>query len=237
MSGILGASAIISGVTGLVSLGSGIAGKVSANRKARIEDAKAARAQRRLEALERGRQRVLDQSDQIRGLKDQVFNPAQNLGVAMQGINMQREAVDESLANTLNSLNQAGVGAGAAMQLARAAATSKAQVSASLEKQELTNQGLRIEGEVTKQAQLMKLESAAIKEEATAWGRQEDRDIAQLDRLSNLQSNAEQSSLAYLTGGQELMASGVSGFGQAVAQTADIYGTAHDAGAEWAGGE
>ena len=234
MAGILAASAIISGVTGLASLGSGIAGKISANRKARIEDAKAARAQRRLEALERGRQRVLDQSDQIRGLKDQVFNPMQNLGVAMQGINMQREAVDESLANTLNSLNQAGVGAGAATQLARAAATSKAQVAAGIEKQELTNQGLRLEGEATKQKQLMGLEQMAIKEEANAWGRQEDRDLAQLDRLANLQANAEQSSLAYLTGGQELLSSGVAGFGQAVAQTADIYGTAHDADVGWA---
>ena len=109
--------------------------------------------QQKLEALERSRQQVVDKSDEIRAMKDEVFNPYQNLGVAMQGVNLKIEQTDEALANTLNALNKSGAGAGAATALARQAAASKAQVAASIENQELKNQQLYLTGEQQKVGQ------------------------------------------------------------------------------------
>jgi len=218
MAGIV--TGIIGGVAALGSLGLGIAQNSKANKNARIEEAKARREEARLRALEASRQPVIDRSEEIRGLKQQVFNPYQNLGVAMQGVNIKMEETDEALANTLNAINQSGAGAGAATALARQAAASKAQVAASIENQELKNQQLRLQGEAQKMSQQLALEQQAIQEEINVYGRQETRDIAQLNRLAAQQQNAQQRAVDFIAGGQAAMTAGLSGFAQGAGTSA-----------------
>lgn len=209
MAGIV--TGIIAGVAALGSLGVGIAQNSKANKNSKIEAAKARREEARLRALEASRQPVVDKSDEIRAMKDEVFNPYQNLGVAMQGVNLKIEQTDEALANTLNSLNRSGAGAGAATALARQAAASKAQVAASIENQELKNQQLYFSGEQQKLGQQLALEQQAIQEEINVYGRQETRDIAQLNRLQAQQQNAEQRAIDFQAAGQAALMAGVSG--------------------------
>jgi hypothetical protein len=215
-------AAITAGVGALGSLGMGIAGKAKGNKNAQIEARKEKRMQQKLEALERSRQQVVDKSDEIRAMKDEVFNPYQNLGVAMQGVNLKIEQTDEALANTLNALNKSGAGAGAATALARQAAASKAQVAASIENQELKNQQLYLSGEQQKVGQQLALEQQAIQEEINVYGRQETRDVAQLNRLAGQQQNAAQRQMQYMAGGDAAMAAGLAGFTQGAASIAGM---------------
>lgn len=221
---LLTIGAITAGVGALGSLGLGIGSKVNANKNKRIEDAKARRMQARLEALEASRQQVIDQSDEIRALKDQVVNPYQNLGVAMQGVNLKMEQTDEALANTLNAINQSGAGAGAATALARQAAASKAQVAAAIENQELQNQKMYLSGEQQKLSQKLALEQQALNEEIAAYGRQETRDIQQLNRLAAQQQNAQQRAMEFQAGGDAALMAGLTGFTQSATQVAGIAG-------------
>ncbi len=165
--------------------------------KSRIEEARRRRLEKQYKQLQQSRQEVIDQSDEIRGLKDQVFNPYANIGVAMQATNMKLEQSDEDLANILQSVNQAGGGGGAATQLAKMAASSKAQVMAGLEQQEVQNQQLRLQGEAQVMQQKLNFEQMALQEEVAAWGRQETRDIADMGRVERLEGRAEQRSLMH----------------------------------------
>ena len=181
-------AAIIIGGVSLITAGAQLfAGSKESQRLAQLQkDALDEQRRRNAEIaeLEMSRQEVVDMSDEIRDMKDDVLNPYQNLGVAMSGIELQMEETDEALANILNNMNRAGVGAGAATQLARSAAASKLKVAAQLENQELANQKQYLAGEAQKLNTIMSLEQAALKEEINVYGRQEGRDIARLDRLA-----------------------------------------------------
>ena len=169
----------------------------TANRKAKLAEAKQRQLEQQLKNFEQNRQAVINQADNIRALKSQVFNPYANLAVATKAADQQIQQTDQALANTLDSINRAGTGAGSATALAQMAAKSKAQISASLEKQEVANQKLRLEGEAGVQEAKMKLEQAALKEEGAAWGRQEERDLTTLDRLASLGQNQQAQAMAY----------------------------------------
>tara|TARA_R100000315_G_C5234000_1_gene145106 strand:- start:626 stop:1285 length:660 start_codon:yes stop_codon:yes gene_type:complete len=169
----------------------------TANRKAKLAEAKQRQLEQQLKNFEQNRQAVINQADNIRALKSQVFNPYANLAVATKAADQQIQQTDQALANTLDSINRAGTGAGSATALAQMAAKSKAQISASLEKQEVANQKLRLEGEAGVQEAKMKLEQEALKEEGAAWGRQEERDLTTLDRLASLGQNQQAQAMAY----------------------------------------
>tara|TARA_R100001460_G_scaffold5810_3_gene15730 strand:- start:777 stop:1460 length:684 start_codon:yes stop_codon:yes gene_type:complete len=218
MSGI--ASIVVGAVTALGSLGMGIAQNSQNKRAAAKQRRKEELAAAELRRLEANRQQIIDKSDDIRAMKDQIFNPYQNNAVAMQGVNLKMEETDEALANTLNAINRSGGGAGAATALARQAAASKAQVAASIENQELKNQQLYLQGEQQKQQQRMALEQAAIQEEIGAFGRQEQRDIMQLQRTAGLQQVAGQQAMDLTQAGNAALASGVAGFSQGAGMVA-----------------
>ena len=169
----------------------------TANRKAKLAEAKQRQLEQQLKNFEQNRQAVINQADNIRALKSQVFNPYANLAVATKAADQQIQQTDQALANTLDSINRAGTGAGSATALAQMAAKSKAQISASLEKQEVANQKLRLEGEAGVQEAKMKLEQSALAEEGAAWGRQEERDLTTLDRLASLGQNQQAQAMAY----------------------------------------
>ena len=63
-------------------------------------------------------------------------------------------------------------------------------------------------------SQQLALEQQAIQEEINVYGRQETRDIAQLNRLAAQQQNAEQRAVEFMAGGQAAMTAGLSGFAQ-----------------------
>ncbi|GAG20632.1 unnamed protein product, partial [marine sediment metagenome] len=162
-------SGLITGIAGLViGVASGVASKISADKKARLQSIKEQDAKKKLEALENGRQAVIDQSGKIRDLKNQVSNPYENLAVATQASELKIEQTDQALANTLDQINQSGTGAGAATAMARMAAASKAQVGASLENQEVQNNQLRAQGQAAADQQKMQLEQAALGAEEAA---------------------------------------------------------------------
>jgi len=187
-------------------IGSGVVATNNAvknKRSALLEGAKAKRLEKQLEALEQSRQPVIDQSQKIRNLKNQVSNPYANLGVAMQSANLKMEQTDQALANTLETINATGLGAGGASALAKAAAASKAQVGASLEMQEMNNQKLRIEGEQKAQDTKINIEKQALAEEVAAFERQDERDVQKMNRLAGLQDRAMQNQMMYQQAAQE----------------------------------
>lgn len=206
MSGVVG---IITAAVGVASLISGMVSKGKANKKAKKQEQKQLEAEKKLVAFENNRQAVINQSGKIRAMKDQVFNPMANLAVATQASDLKIEQTDQALANTLDQINQSGTGAGAATALARMAAASKAQVGASIENQEVQNNKLRAEGQAQANQQKMQLEQAAIAEETGAWGRQEDRDLASMDRLAGQGENAQAAAMGYQAQGDAAMMAGL----------------------------
>ena len=89
-----------------------------------------------------------------------------------------------------DTLQATGQGAGGATALAQAALRSKRGISADIAKQEAENEVARAQGEFN--AQTMRFNEARRMQAMTAQGRQymfetqENRDIAQLDRLAGL---------------------------------------------------
>jgi len=209
MSGI--ATAIIGGVGLIASLGMGIHNKNKAERQSRKMERLQKKEAQRLKMLENQRQDVIDKSDDIRAMKDEVFNPAANLGVAMQGVNLKMEETDASLANTLEAINQSGQGAGAATQLAQAVAKSKAQTAGIIEQQELSNQKAYLQGEQQVQQQKQAIESQAINEEINVYGRTETRELAAMNRAAGLADGYAQSALNLQQSADAAMMAGVTG--------------------------
>lgn len=202
--------ALISG--GLQFVGS-IFGSGRRRRAERQAQQKQARLQRKLSALEASRQEITnpysgvkDLSGLAKDLSSTLSNPYANLSVATQAAEMQIEQADISLANTLDTLRATGSGSGGATALAQAALQSKKGVSANIEQQEANNERLRAQGE--QQLDRMRMQEAArvqgiqIAEGGRVQGldaagkqfmfqTKEQREMAQLDRVSAQLAGAE----------------------------------------------
>lgn len=189
---VLETAAIIS--AGASILG-GIFGGSSAKRAARAAAKEKARLQAKLESLENNRQAIVNPYDTVKDLSGMISNPYENLGVATQAARNQAEQADISLANTLDLLASTGASAGGATALAQAALQSKKGISASIEQQEAQNEKLRAEGELAEtrarmvEAQRLQTAEAAGKE--FMFRAKEEREMAQLDRISTQLSGAE----------------------------------------------
>tara|TARA_R100000951_G_scaffold101964_1_gene93844 strand:- start:633 stop:1292 length:660 start_codon:yes stop_codon:yes gene_type:complete len=157
------------------------------------------------------REDVYDASGKIRNMKSMVSNPYANLGVATQAAEMQAEEADISLANTLETIQATGMGAGGATALAMAAAKSKQGVSASIEKQEADNQKLKAQGEQQKQQQLMNLESQAISAEERAAAGEDARVQAQIDRAYGESDALRSRQMGLEDAGDAALMEGISG--------------------------
>ncbi len=139
-------------------------------------------AQGDINTIMQNRPDVYDASEKIRAMKSMITNPFENLSVATKAAEMQIEQTDIALANTLDTIQATGIGAGGATALARAAAKSKQGVSADIEKQEVQNEKLRAQGAQQATQQLMNLESQAISAEERAAAGEDARVQAELDR-------------------------------------------------------
>jgi len=108
-----------------------------------------------------------------------LTNQFENLGVAVKAAQFQAEEADIALANTLDTLRQTGAGSAGATALAQAALQSKRGISASLEKQEATNQQLKAQG--AQEVNIMK-----AKGEEFSWLAKEQREVNEIDRTAAL---------------------------------------------------
>ena len=102
---------------------------------------------------------------------------------------MQAEQADMALANSLDIMQEQGMGAGGATALAQAALQSKKGIAANIEQQEVANERQRLAGEQTLQQQRMaeaqRIQSAEVSGKQFVFNATEQREMQQLNRLSS----------------------------------------------------
>jgi len=204
VAGAIGASASI--VTGIIGMGNAKKARRRAEREAQARAAELARLERSRQAIINPYEGVRDISSLASDLSGMISNPYASLGVATKAAEFQAEQADMSLANTLDTLQQTGAGAGGATALAQAALQSKREISANIEQQEAANEKLRAQGEQTlqqlKMSEAQRLQSIQMSEaqrvqEADVAGKQfmfgvrESREIAQMDRVAGQMQQAQ----------------------------------------------
>jgi len=151
--------------------------------------------QSELDALEANRPEILNLSSQIQ-------NQYSNLQVATQAAEFQAEESDISLANTLATARQTGLGAGGATALAQAALRSKRDISSSIEQQEARNILLRAQG-------AEKAQTDRIAQANKEFAIRESRSMQALDRTSNLLDQANARAMANKQASQAAIAGAI----------------------------
>ena len=157
------------------------------SRARRMED-KAAQQAAKLENKARNRQAIINPYSNVTDLSSILRNPFDDMQIATQGTTLLAEQTDMALASSLDALRATGVGAGGATAALRQAAQSKQGISAMIEEQEIGIQKARAEGD----AMLMQMQMAEAQrlQEADIFGKtfmfqaQEQRDVADLSRIS-----------------------------------------------------
>ena len=238
MSGIVTAGFIGAGVQIL----GGFLGMGAAKKRERAAAKERAGLQRKLNSLENSRQAIVNPAEGVsnlsglaQDLSSSLSNPFGNLSVATQAAEIEIEQADISLANTLDTLRSTGAGAGGATALAQAALQSKKGVSASIEKQEANNEQLRAQGE--QQLNQMRMQEGArvqglqineggriqgmeMQGRQFAFQAQENREGAQLDRVSTQLSGAAQRQSQAQSDRTGALTGMISGVGSAVGTVA-----------------
>jgi hypothetical protein len=181
MSWVMAGTAAVSVVSGLISSG-------GAAKRRRAEAARKAKLQAKLANLEKNRQVIINPYEDVTSLSSMLSNPMANLSVATQAAEMQIEASDISLANTLDTIRATGASAGGATALAQAALQSKKGVTASIEAQEKSNEDKRAAGEQRLQEQQMseeqRMQQADVSGKSFVFGQKEKREMQQLNRVA-----------------------------------------------------
>ncbi len=188
----------------------------SQKEQAKKQRTKAGNIKKRMRLFEEGRQPVINKADEIRAMKNELSNPMANLPVATQAAEMQAEQTDQALANTLDTIRATGSGAGGATALAQAAAQSKSKVAASIQQQEAANAKAAAQGEAQLQNSKANIEAKAIAEEIGAYGRQEKRDIVQLNRMQSQIENAQAREANYEQAASDAISEGLGSSGTAL---------------------
>ena len=151
--------------------------------------------------LANSRQDIPDLTAGLEDLSGMITNPYANLSVATKAAEIQMEQTDLALANTLDMIRQSGASAGGATALAREAAKSKQNISASIQQQEAQNEKLRAQGEQQRQQQIMaekiRLQQGEIAATQFTFNAQEKRELQELDRAQALYDNARAQQLQY----------------------------------------
>jgi len=144
---------------------------------------------------------ITDLSGLVRDLSSQITNPFNSLQVSTAAAEMQAQETDVALANTLDTMEAIGAGAGGATALAQAALKSKKGVAASIEQQEANNAKMRAEGEQQMQRDQVKAmqtydeaviklksreEAAEVQGEIFQFNIQETRTNADINRYTNM---------------------------------------------------
>ena len=205
---------LAAGIGAATSLIGGFIGSRKAKKQARAAARERDRINGAIKAFEQNRQDVINPYSDVKSLaglatdlSGEMSNPYADLGVATSAAEIKMEQTDLALAATLDTLQATGASAGGATALANAAARSKKDVAADIEKQEAQNEKLAAQGEAELQskqlAEQARIQSIQISEggraqmaqaqgEAFKFQAQEGRDQATLDRMAAglSQSNA-----------------------------------------------
>jgi len=172
--------------------GAAISAGTSANQEKKNRNA-AKDIRGRIEEIELDRQDVINPFDEMTDLSSQITNPFSQLRVSTEAAEFQAEQADISLSNALDQARAFGMGGGGATALAQGALQSKRGISADIAKQEARNEMLRAQGEQRAQenrvGEARRMQSMDAQGRAYMFETQENRDMAQLDRLAGLQTN------------------------------------------------
>lgn len=201
-----------------VSLGSSLLGGLFGGGKRKAAKRAAAekrKLQRKLDNFKR--QEIINPYEDVQDLSSMLTNPFENIGVATQAAEMQAEEADIALANTLDTLAATGASAGGATALAQAALRSKKDISSSIERQEANNQQLAAQGEQALQQQQMaeaqRLQQADVLGKEFVYGQQEQRDIAEMNRLQAQITGKAQEEANFMQQASAIQGSMTSAFG------------------------
>jgi len=188
-------------VGGAIMLTGAVVQGVSASNAAKSERKKARSKEQQIADLEEGRQDVINPYSNMQDLSGMISNPYANLQVATQAADLQAEEADLSLASTLDTMRASGAGAGGATALAQAALRSKLGISASIQQQEAQNTRMRAQGQAQMNQQMMaeaqRMQQGDIAGQQFMFQAQEQRDVAQLNRLAGLQQGHQAAAAAY----------------------------------------
>tara|TARA_R100001509_G_scaffold143616_2_gene99498 strand:- start:1000 stop:1665 length:666 start_codon:yes stop_codon:yes gene_type:complete len=180
---------VAAGVGAAVSIGGGIFGASAARRARKRAERKAKRLESKLAALEANRQEIINPYEGVQSLTGLLSNPFEKLSVATKATEIQMEQTDLALAQTLDTLRATGASAGGATALAQAALRSKQGIAADIESQEARNEQQRAQGEATLMQQKMseeqRLQQADVAGKTFVFTQTEQREMQQLDRISN----------------------------------------------------
>ena len=179
-------------MAGATIIGHGVSAHMQ-NKQAKANRRAAKNTRQRMEEIELDRQDVINPFDQMADLSDQVSNPFSQLRVSTEAAEFQAEQADISLANALDQARAFGMAGGGATALAQGALQSKRGISADLAKQEARNEMLKAQGEQRAQenriGEARRMQSMVAQGRAYEFETQENRDMAQLDRLAGISTN------------------------------------------------
>ena len=208
-----------------IALVGGATSAIMANKARKDAKSRQRKAQDKIAALERTRQKVEDPYKNVQDLSGMLTNPYANLQVATKAAELQGEEADISLASTLDTMRASGAGAGGATALAQAALRSKLGISANIEQQEAQNARMRAQGQAQmnqmRMAEAQRIQQAGIAGKQFVFGAQEQREMAQLNRAAGFQQQAMSDASAYQ--GQMIGAIG-GAFGSAAGAYAGMQG-------------
>ena len=173
----------------------GLFGKTRAEK---LEE-KAAGQQRKLNRLLETRQTVIDPYSGVKDLSSMLYNPFAGMPVATQGAEMAIEAAGASRAATLDYLRSVGGGAAAATQLSLQEQGQIQQASADIEKQQRENMIRAAQGEQmlmgARMQEAQRMQEAGILGQTFMFQAQEQRDVADLSRVSAMQQQYQQQAM------------------------------------------
>ncbi len=226
MSFILGTALIAGGIaaaagatTGGIAAKRARLAKEDAEEEARIKE-------QQLQDLVASRPKLQNPYEGMQNQFANLNNPYANLTVATEAFKMQAEEADMALANSLDIMQEQGMGAGGATALAQAALQSKRGIAASINAQETKNKQAAAEGEAN--VNRLRAEGAQALDMARAQGdmaAQKDAigfHEALMDRTATQLDNAAANAVAYE--GQRMAAIGQ--IGSSIAAGAGIVGSA-----------
>ena len=180
---------LAAGIGAAANIVGGIFGSSRARREARRRERQAKKLEEKLNRLEANRQQIINPYEGVQSLSSMLSNPFANLSVATKATEMQMEQTDLALANTLDTLRATGASAGGATALAQAALQAKKGIAADIERQELSNDQQRAQGEATLQQQKMseeqRIQQAEVSGKQFVFQAREQREMQQMDRTAN----------------------------------------------------
>ena len=204
---------IAAAVVGGASLVGSVVSGSMASSAARKNRRRAQTTQDKIDEKERNRQDIIDPFAGMTSLDSMLSNQFDNLQVATGAADFQREMSDVNLANMTDQALRFGYGGGGATALAFGANRSSREIANILEQQEAKNSLMRAQGAQdlmgARVGEARRIQSMRAQGEAYKFETQENRDIAQLDRLAGLQTG-------YQTNANALQQQSLSIFGSAI---------------------